>query len=118
MALTRLFERDYELYTIKPDGTDSQRLTNVPGNDAHCAWSPDGEWLAFTSARGGFKDEAALHPGNPQPYGDIYVMRADGTDVRQLTTTNLLPSVGLRVRFRSSKRSTLEAMPNDELRVY
>jgi TolB protein len=87
IVFTRFFERDYELYTIKPDGTGARRLTNVPGNDAHCAWSPDGEWLAFTSARGGFKDEAALHPGNPQPYGDIYVMRADGTDVRQLTDT-------------------------------
>ena len=48
IAFTRFFESDYELYTIKPDGTDARRLTNEPGNDAHCAWSPDGEWLAFT----------------------------------------------------------------------
>lgn len=87
IAFTRFFDNDYELYTVKPDGTDARRLTNEPGNDAHCAWSPDGEWLAFSSARGGFKDEAALHPGNAQPYGDIYVMRADGSDVRQLTDT-------------------------------
>ena len=64
-------------------------MTNQPGHDAHCAWSPDGEWLAFTSARGGFKDEAALHPGNAQQYGDIYVMRPDGSHVRQLTDTPL-----------------------------
>lgn len=87
IAFTRLVDTDYELYTIKPDGTDARRLTNVPGNDAHSAWSPDGQWLAFASGRGGFKDEAALHPGNAQPYGDIYVMRADGSDVRQLTDT-------------------------------
>ena len=87
IAFTRFFDGDYELYTIRPDGSDTRRVTNQPGNDAHCAWSPDGEWIAFTSARGGFKDEAALHPGNPQPYGDIYVMRADGSDVRQLTDT-------------------------------
>jgi Tol biopolymer transport system component len=87
IAFTRFFEGDYELYTIKADGTDARRLTNQPGNDAHSAWSPDGEWLAFSGSRGGFKDEAALHPGNPQPYGDIYVMRADGSDVRQLTDT-------------------------------
>ena len=87
IAFTRFFEGDYELYTVKPDGTDVRRLTNEPGNDAHCTWSPDGKWLAFSSSRGGFKDEAALHPGNAQPYGDIYVMRADGSDVRQLTDT-------------------------------
>lgn len=87
IAFTRFSERDSELYTVKPDGTDARRVTNEPGNDAHCAWSPDGQWLAFSSARGGFKDEAALHPGNAQPYGDIYVMRADGSDVRQLTDT-------------------------------
>ena len=58
---------------------------HVAGNDAHNTWSPNGKWIVFTSARGGFKDESALHPYNPQPYGDIYVMRADGSDVRRLT---------------------------------
>lgn len=85
IAFTSYRDGDYEIYTVKPDGADLRRLTQSPGNDAHCAWSPDGKWLAFSSARGGFKDEAALHPQNPQPSGDIYVMRADGSDVRKLT---------------------------------
>ena len=76
---------DFEVYTIRIDGTDLRRLTRSPGNDAHTAWSPDGDWIAFASARGGFKDEAPLHPYNPQPYGDLYVMRPDGSDVRRLT---------------------------------
>jgi TolB protein len=87
IAFTRFHADDFELYTIRPDGTDERRLTDAPGNDAHCEWSPDGKWLAFSSSRGGFKDESALHPGNAQPSGDIYVMRADGSDVRQLTDT-------------------------------
>jgi hypothetical protein len=87
IAFTRFLDDEYDLYTVKPDGTDVRRLTNARGNDAHSAWSPDGDWLAFSSARGGFKDEKALHPGNAQPYGDIYVVRADGSDVRQLTDT-------------------------------
>jgi hypothetical protein len=33
----------------------------------------------------GFKDEMALYDGVPQPYGEIFAIRADGSDVRQLT---------------------------------
>ena len=76
---------DWELYTIRSDGSNLKRVTRSPGNDAHPAWSPDGRWIAFSSARRGFKDESVLWAGNAQPYGDIFVMRADGTDVRQLT---------------------------------
>ncbi len=85
IAFTSYREGDYDIYTIRPDGTDLKRLTYTPGNDAHCTWSQDGKWIAFSSERQGFKDEAPLHPHNAQPYGDIYVMRADGSDVRQLT---------------------------------
>ena len=76
---------DWELYTIRTDGTGLRRLTNSPGNDAHSIWSDDGEWVVFSSGRKGFKDEMALYDGVPQPYGEIFAMRADGTDVRQLT---------------------------------
>ena len=76
---------DYDIYTMRPDGAGVQRLTSAPGNDAHAAWSPDGVWIVFTSARGGFNDEAPLHRYNPQPTGDLYVMRADGSDLRRLT---------------------------------
>jgi TolB protein len=75
----------FELYTIRPDGTDLRRLTDVPGSSAHSSWSPDGAWIVFTSGRKGFKDEMALYDGTPQPYGEIFAMRADGSDVRQLT---------------------------------
>jgi TolB protein len=75
----------FELYTIQPDGTDLKRLTNVPGSNAHATWSPDGAWVVFTSGRKGFKDEMALYDGAPQPYGEMFAMRADGSDARQLT---------------------------------
>jgi len=84
IAFTSNREGDYEIYTIRPDGTSLTRLTRSPGHDAHAAWSPDGRWLAFSSARGGFKDEMA-RGGGGQPTTDIFVMRADGSDVRRLT---------------------------------
>jgi TolB protein len=85
IAFTADIDGDYEIYSIRADGSDLKRLTRSPGNDAHNAWSPDGKWIAFASARGGFKDEALLHPANPQPYGEIFVMRADGSEAHALT---------------------------------
>lgn len=85
ITFTADIDGDYEIYSIRSDGSRLTRLTHSPGNDAHNAWSPDGKWIAFTSARGGFKDEAMLHPANPQPYGEIYVMRADGSEAHALT---------------------------------
>ena len=72
---------DYEI-RIRPNATGLTLLTHSPGNDAHAAWSPDGKWIAFSSGRGGFNDELAR--GGGQPRTDLFVMRADGTDVRRL----------------------------------
>ena len=85
IAFTSNQDGDYEIYSIRSDGSDLKCLTNTPGNDAHLSWSPDGKWIAFSSERAGFRDETALSWWNGQSYGDIFVMRADGTDVRQLT---------------------------------
>ncbi len=84
IILTRKIDGDFEIFSIRPDGTDLRRLTNSPGNDGHCAWSPDGEWIVFSSSRMGFKDEAP-YTDSPQPYGELFVMRYDGTHVQQLT---------------------------------
>ena len=85
IVFTRRVDEDYELFSIQSDGSKLTRLTFTPGNDAHAVCSPDGRWIAFSGSEGGFKDEAALHPPNIQPYGEIYVIRADGTDRRRLT---------------------------------
>lgn len=103
IAFTSYRDGDYEIYTIKPDGTELKRLTNAPGNDAHCSWSPDGKWIAFASARGGFKDESVLHPLNPQPYGEIYVMRADGSNARMLTDDQFEAATPGWIPFRRNK---------------
>jgi Tol biopolymer transport system component len=84
ITFSRAAQGDYEIYTIKPDGSSVKRLTSTRGNDAHMAWSPDGEQIAFVSTRMGFKDEAT-YTDAPQPYGELFVMHADGTNVQQLT---------------------------------
>ena len=76
---------DFELYVIRSDGSGLRRLTNAYGNDAHASWCAGGNWILFSSGRMGFKDEMALYDNLPQPYGEIFAMRADGSDVHQLT---------------------------------
>jgi TolB protein len=84
IAFIRRTGNDFQVFTIHPDGTGIIQLTHTKGNEAHLAWSPDGERLLFTSSRMGFKDEVLL-VGAPQPYGEIFVMRKDGSEVEQLT---------------------------------
>jgi Tol biopolymer transport system component len=55
---------------IRADGTGLQRLTPYEGNGEPC-WSPDGSRIAFGSGRSGANK--------------IWTMRADGTDVQQVT---------------------------------
>ena len=84
IVFSRVVNGDYEVYTIAVDGTGVKRLTSTIGNDAHQGWSPEGTHIVFASSRMGFKDEGA-YTDAPQPYGELFVMRADGTGLEQLT---------------------------------
>lgn len=69
----RGFDRD--LYVMRPDGTELLLLArNVAITDCNApSWSPDSQRIVYVSDRSGTKQ--------------IYTIRRDGTDVRQLTGT-------------------------------
>ncbi len=62
---------DYDIYSMKPNGTDRKRLTEDAANDYAPDVSPNGKKIAFASSRSGANK--------------IYVMKADGTAVRNLS---------------------------------
>src|SRR2546428_697542 len=76
---------DYDIFSMRPDGTEIKRLTTTPGNDSHSSWSPDGKYILWSSARYGFKDEAPLYDNSFQPFAQIFIMKADGSDQHALT---------------------------------
>ena len=76
---------DYDIYTMRPDGTQIKQLTRTPGNDSHSSWSPDGKSILWSSGRYGFKDEAPLYDNSFQPFAQIFTMNADGSDQHALT---------------------------------
>ena len=94
ITFTSYRDGDYEVYRIRPDGTGLARLTYTPGNDAHATVSPDGEWVAFATGQQGFKDEShdlvlGRLPPPFQAYGEIAVIRMDGSELRILTDNSV-----------------------------
>ncbi len=81
----RQADGNYDVFTIRPDGSDLRRLTNSPAVDGHAVWSTDGKHILWNSGMYGWRDEAALYDNTFQPYAPIFIMNADGTGKRLLT---------------------------------
>ena len=80
---TYQYDGNENIYAIEPDGTRLRRLTADTGFDDDAAWSPNGRRIAFASNRA--HPEVACEGSHPRCDYDIYVMSADGTNVRRLT---------------------------------
>jgi Tol biopolymer transport system component len=77
-----------EIWLMAADGSERRRLTEAepPGSDAagstSPSWSPDQRHIAFAAQVGTREEDQRLT--------EIYVMRADGTGKRRLTTNDAL----------------------------
>ncbi|GLU33552.1 hypothetical protein WKR88_27495 [Trinickia caryophylli] len=77
---------NYDVFTIKPDGTGLARLTSDGSNQGHAVWTWDGR-IAYSSGTYGFRDELALYDNSFQPDGQNWLMNADGSDPHAITDT-------------------------------
>ena len=108
-----------EIYVMCSDGSNPRQLTRTPGKrpgSEHPTWSPDGRSIAFDSTWG--RTAGEWHEQ------EIYVMDADGSNVRPLTHTpgrgNLTPVWSLDGRslaFTSTRDGTSKKW-SDNMEIY
>ncbi len=65
-----------EVYIMNSDGSNTRVLSPAGGNSQGPSFSPDGQWVTFTSYFDRYGDDHGC---------EIYIMRVDTTDLRRLT---------------------------------
>jgi dipeptidyl aminopeptidase/acylaminoacyl peptidase len=77
-----LIDRRAQVFVVDVTGEgEPQQITEGDYDSEQPAWSPDGAWLAFVSARHDTR-ESELN-------SDVFVVRPDGSELRQVTDTTL-----------------------------
>ncbi len=87
------YDPEMEIYAYSEKSGALTRLTNARGYDAEASYSPDGQWIAFSSMRNAYNRtlsaaEQKQLATDPSYFADIFIMKADGSGQKQLTAVN------------------------------
>lgn len=85
------YDTYFDIYVKDLETGTYTNLTKTEGYDAEGAYSPDGEWIVFASNRTAYTEpmterEENLFEVDKSYFCDIYLMRANGSGLRRLTT--------------------------------
>ena len=73
-----------DLWTMDLQTRKAKALTSGPGGDFRPSWSPDGQWIAFSSDRTSALPFAHGRWEHLQ-LADVYIVRPDGSSLKRLT---------------------------------
>ncbi len=85
------YDSEMDIFAYSEKSGTVKQLTTARGYDAEGSYSPDGQWIVFSSMRGAYdhslsdKEKKSLEE-NPSNFAEIYIMKADGTGQQRLTT--------------------------------
>ena len=84
------YDHHYEIYQADADGGNVVNLTNSAGYDAEGSYSNDGSKILFASNREAYsrplsQAEQRLFDDDSSYFMDLFIMDADGSNVKQLT---------------------------------
>ena len=85
------YDPEMDIYAYSEKTGVMKQLTTARGYDAEGSYSPDGQWLVFSSMRDAYgrplnEREKKELDQNPSYFAEIYIMRADGSDQKRLTS--------------------------------
>jgi TolB protein len=83
-------DKEGDIYIMDADGRNTKRLTTTPGDDSHPKFTADGQRIIFNSAR----TSPDLTLEWSKQILEIFSMKMDGTDVRQLTNFKTICTYG------------------------
>jgi len=71
-----------DIYILDLTSREEQNLTVTPDfDDFNFAWSPDGEWIAFSSVRQDVNGDGRINLSDSR---DLFLIRVDGSEERRL----------------------------------
>lgn len=84
------YDPEMDIYAYSQKTGALKRLTTARGYDAEGSYSPDGQWIVFSSMRNAYNralsaEEQKILDVNPSYFAEIFIMRADGSGQKQLT---------------------------------